>query len=296
MKTLLPIISIASLSLILSCENPAGNDSESNSGTVTPETGVKTAVEMLAVPGGTFTMGSLIGSLYPKQKEPHEVKVSAFEIGKYEITQKQFEEVLGWNHSYNKGESLPVQSVTWYDALLFCNALSKQHGLDTVYSYRSVTKSDTSEHVVKLGGHSFHRDRNGYRLPTEAEWEFACRGGYDTEYYWGVDTATDDETELYIVHSGNTTAPIGSKLPNKYELYDMLGNVSEWCYDEWEDYVTTGIQVNPVGKAMYSDDRIRRGGSIGAVPSSCTERFYSEPGNTYYATGFRVVKGAIVTE
>ena len=203
--------------------------------------------EFVKIEGGTFTMGEP-DSVYPspgKNIAPqHTVTVSSFYMSKYEITQREFAAVMGFNpHGYWAPE-LPVDFVNWYDAIAYCNALSIQDGRTPAY--------EVTDTQVK-----WNRSADGYRLPTEAEWEYACRAGTSALRYWGDSisfgnanykplnrerTAVNDLTYLARL------APGGSYAPNKFGLYEMLGNVYEWCWDKWENKpYDTNPQTDPIG-------------------------------------------------
>ena len=181
-------------------------------------------------------------------REGHEVEISrAFLIGTTPVTQGEYEAVLGENPSTFEGDDHPVENVSWFDAVRFCNALSRAVGLDEAYIV-------DGENVRWKGWAS-----GGYRLPTEAEWEYACRAGTIGERYGDL-----DDIAWYCENSGNATHPVGLKQPNAWGLYDTLGNVHEWCWDLYaRDYPGAGCK-DPIG-ATYSTPqvypRVIRGGS-----------------------------------
>ena len=145
----------------------------------------------------------------------------SFTIGQTQVTQGLWEKVMGSNPSHFKGAKLPVESVSWYDSVRFCNKLSELKGLRPAYSFGS---GDEPEVSLDL-------EANGYRLPTEAEWEYAARGGQDY-LYAGSDTAS--EVGWYNSNSGGSTHPVGTLSANGFGLYDMSGNVWEWCNDRYD--------------------------------------------------------------
>lgn len=171
-----------------------------------------------------------------------------------EITQHQYQALMNVNPSEFSGSFLPVENVTWYDAALFCNARSQAEGLDTVYAYTSVT--GTRGNGCVLNECAAHLDRDGFRLPTEAEWEYTCRAGSLTDYYWG--NRIDGDYLWYDFNSDFSTRAVAQKKPNDYGFYDMSGNVSEWCNDFY-GYYTTGMQTDPEGTGV-SLTRVSRGG------------------------------------
>ncbi len=203
---------------------------------------------------------------------------------KYEISQKEYKEVMKKNPSDKKGDKLPVERVSWYDAIEFCNKLSTSVGLDPAY-------------IINGEDVTWNRSANGYRLPTEAEWEYACRAGTNTEFNTGADI-TLKQANFYnknLDYSAQRAKPVGSYKPNAWGLYDMHGNVSEWCWDWYDEKLPSGAQVDPIGPITGSG-RVVRGGAFlssddkkGLVSSARKE---SSPRALYNITGFRVVRNA----
>jgi len=222
---------------------------------------------MKLITGGTFQMGSNTG--YKNEQPVHTVQLSSFFMDKTLVTQAEYKALMGVKPSYFTGDSLrPVDNITWYDALLYCNARSKQNKLDTVYSYDTIY-GDYGNGCNNLDGLVIDFTKNGYRLPTEAEWEYACRSGTTTDYYWGrnypiatgADSAALDSNAVWWYNSNGATARVGTKLPNAWGLYDMCGNSNEWCNDVYAAY-DSGSQVNPKGPGyVFQSDPVMRGGS-----------------------------------
>ena len=207
---------------------------------------------MVYVSGGTFTMGgtSEQGSdAWDDEKPTHSVTLSSYYICKYEVTQALWRAVMGSNPSNFKGDNLPVENVSWNDCQTFINRLNSYTG------------------------------RN-FRLPTEAEWEFAARGGNYSRHYKYSGSNYIGDVAWYDNNSGNRTHPVGTKQPNELGLYDMSGNVWEWCSD-WYGSYSSYSQSNPTGPNSGSD-RMDRGGSWGGRARSCR---LSARGN--FTTGFR---------
>jgi sulfatase modifying factor 1 len=194
-----------------------------------------------------------MGSKAAEDEILHTVHLSAFTIDKFEVTQEQFEKVMENDPSDFHGKNLPVEQVTWYEARDYCKAVGK-------------------------------------RLPTEAEWEKAARGGTDTIYYWG-DTI-NGHYAWYWDNSKRTSHPVGSKKPNAFGLYDMSGNVWEWVADYYEDtYYSSGSKENPKGP-FTSKYRVIRGGSWRDLPGflRTTRRNYDLPAGRFNHIGFRCAK------
>ena len=223
--------------------------------------------EMVEIEPCTFQIGALDDDedADDDEKPRHEVKLTrSFSVGKYQVTQALWESVMGNNPSDFKGSSRPVDSVNWLDCVLFCNKLSEKEGLDKVYTLpdevEQALKNQSSykdDKVDKLSKEvSQNLDAKGYRLPTEAEWECAARGG---EYHLYAGSNDLDE----VAWTDEKPHGVGQKKPNGFGLYDMSGNVDEWCWDWWdddtEDYSNASSE-DPTG-ASEGSDRVSRGGS-----------------------------------
>jgi formylglycine-generating enzyme required for sulfatase activity len=186
------------------------------------------------------------------------------------VTQADYVALMLVNPSYfDSGSTWPVESVTWFDAVLYCNARSKNNGMDTVYTFASISGTP-GDSCWSLGNLGIDYTKNGYRLPTEAEWEYACRAGSTTDYYWGgsypptttADTAAIDNNAVWPHNSNYSTAKVGTKLPNAWGLYDMNGNVWEWCNDWYSgSYYSVSPLTDPTGPTGSYLYRVMRGGS-----------------------------------
>jgi formylglycine-generating enzyme required for sulfatase activity len=281
---------------LVACATAIIVNCSSGGGSGTPFKGSIPNITMVSIPGGTFQMGDTNSSI--RGGIPvHQVMVGSFTMSQTLVTQNQYDSVIGNNPSYFQiGGTHPVEQVTWEDAVRFCNKLSNLSGLDSVYSYaRGIVDTDL---VI-----NYHQ--NGYRLPTEAEYEFACRAGNDSnDYYWGrnyppltnADTLAIDSNAVWVGDASDTTQQVALKKPNAYGLYDMSGNVWEWCNDWYSDYADSS-QTNPVGPASpttkYGPVRVTRGGSW-AIPASNLSSAYrssTDPGEAINTIGFRVVIG-----
>jgi formylglycine-generating enzyme required for sulfatase activity len=232
------------------------------------------------IPGGTFTMGSPPGEPDRGSDEgpQHQVTVRSFYMAKYEVTQKEWQDVMGNNPSNFKGDNQPVECVSWNDAVEYCNKRSVQEGLTPVYS--------GSGDAITCNWNA-----NGYRLPTEAEWEYAAKGGNKdalTYLYSG-----SNSIDAVAWHSGNRgwgTHPVGQKAPNSLGIYDMSGNVWEWCWD-WYGSYSSGAQTDPQGPSSGSARVFRGGswsGSAGGLRSA--GRYGHTPSGRSDDLGFRLVR------
>jgi formylglycine-generating enzyme required for sulfatase activity len=227
---------------------------------------------MVFIEGGTFMMGSPASEPERMKNEvPHRVTVSSFYMSRYEVTQREWQEVMGNNPSYFKGDNLPVETVSWYDVVEYCNKRSEREGLTSAYTIdksrwdNDNTSENDDVHWMVL----WNRNANGYRLPTAAEWEYACRAGTVTPFHTGnnITTTQANYNGNHPYNNGpkgvdrGMTWAVGSGVPNAWGLYDMHGNVWEWCWDWYEDH-SDAAQTNPQGPAT-GWLRVNRGGGWG---------------------------------
>ena len=245
----------------------------------------KTSGSMIKVEGGNFDMGSNSGE--SDEKPIHKVTVSSFYISKYETTQEEYQNIMGNNPSNFKVSNLPVEYVSWFDAIKFCNAKSKKDGLSVAYNETSGELLDSSGNVT-----TDITKVKGYRLPTEAEWEYSARGGNKSQGYTYSAGNSLEEVAWFSSNSGNKTHEVGTKKANELGIYDMSGNVSEWCTDWYgSNYYENSTDINPVN-TKSSGNRVNRGGSWLIDPDYLRvgNRTSNTPTGTIYYLGFRLAK------
>jgi formylglycine-generating enzyme required for sulfatase activity len=239
-------------------------------------------MKFVRIEPGEFLMGSPDSDSVAAadEKPQHRVRISkAFYLGIHEVTQGDYQAVTGENPSHFKGSSdLPVERVSWLDAVRFCNKLSERERRDPFYNIDGAQ-------VTIAGG-------NGYRLPTEAEWEYACRAGTSTSYPFGDDAAALGEYAWYVANSDGKTHPVGKEKPTPWGLYDMLGNVWEWCGDWYAKKCYESSPVTDPPGAAAASARVIRGGSWSLEPRDCrsANRSRNAPGARDYDLGFRVAR------
>mgnify|MGYP002673282803 FL=1 len=219
------------------------------------------SIDMVRVEAGTFTMGATpeMEDPYDREKPTHQVTLTNdYYIGKYEVTQALWQAVMGNNPSYFKGESLPVANVSWDDCQEFISKLNRITG-------------------------------KKFRLPTEAEWEYAARGGKKSRGYQYSGSNSLSDVAWYRDNSGKKTHAVGTKQPNELGIYDMGGNVYEWCKGWYGEY-SSSSQVNPTG-ANSGSYRVNRGGGRSSNARSCRSSYRSNntPGDRFSDLGFRLV-------
>jgi len=225
-------------------------------------------IVMVEIPAGSFTMGHIYGfdpdlpetvnRYYPDEQPLRKMSVKKFQMGETPVTQKQFEKIAGFNHSTFKGGDLPVTNIGPFEIKKFCNTLSVNSGFQPCYDEKT-GKCDFS--------------KNGFRLPTEKEWEYSCRAGTTSLFYTGNTEKDLARAGWYIGNSGEKTHPVAGKEPNAWGLFDMHGNVFEFCDDDWNPAMSYGRylpenQPDPIF-SYYHTMNVTRGGSWFSEPAVC---------------------------
>ena len=231
---------------------------------------------MVLIPGGTFQMGIHEDSLHLHVDDLgwasaaipiHTVTLDSFWIDTVEVTESFYANIIGIPLSNLYSPDQPVHDASWFDAIIFCNKRSKMENKDTVYSYQSpVFKNPTLNSIqdstcIRMDDLIIDYSKNGYRLPTEAEWEYACQGGVAKGHFFGNRDPGRYVWFLTTYFDDDGIMPVAQKEPNQYNLYDMYGNVREWCND-WADSYDSVPQINPTGPET-GIKRICRGGCCG---------------------------------
>lgn len=239
-------------------------DSE-NPGNYETFTSPSTGMEFILIPAGEFNMGSPSEEKgrFDSESPVHKVTINtSFYLGKSAVTQKQWKIVMDNNPSHFKGENRPVEMVSWKDAQEFITKLNEKEGNDK------------------------------YRLPSEAEWEYACRAGTQTRYFFGDDESKLNEYAWYAGNSGGETHSIGQKKPNSWGFYDMHGNVWEWVQDEWHENYNGAPSDGITWEEGSTLDRVSRGGSWYCNTEFCrsASRFRREAESSLGNLGFRLLR------
>jgi formylglycine-generating enzyme required for sulfatase activity len=233
---------------------------------------------MVSIPSGKFMMGDKEEVDSPQ----HEVTISAFLMDKRLVTQDQYQKMMGTNPSRWKGGDNPVEQLRWSDAVKFCNKRSETEGLKPCYDLATLKCDFTAD---------------GYRLPTEAEWEYACRAGTATAYFFGEAPTKVGEYAWFDMNAGGRPRPVGQKQPNPWGLLDMVGNVWQWCNDFYKvDYYPESPKQDPTGPAE-GKNKVLRGGAWRFSADNCRSgyRYNEHPGSAdvcfgYDIYGFRCVR------
>lgn len=274
----------ASVSLVVGCVQADATKPAATEAIPTVQT--KSGLEMSMLPAGEFNMGSDQGR--PDEAPKHRVSLDAFLMDRCEVTQAAYEKHVIGNPSKYKDPKNPVERVRWVEAALYCNARSTEEGLKPCYN------EDTF---------ACDMSANGYRLPTEAEWEYAARAGTSDDYSFGSDQQKLGDFAWFKENANERTHPVGKKRPNPWGLYDIYGNVGEWCQDTYDGkFYVASPEKNPCG-ATSGPQRTLRGGSFSSDAAHCRSatRAGEAPGNFADACfarpdiGFRCVRKAPAT-
>ncbi len=236
------------------------------------EASTPSGVKMMLLPGGVFTMGDDNGEV---DEPEHQVTISPFYIDVSEVTQEEYQKVMGENPSKVKGKKNPVEQIRWSDAVRYCNERSRQDGLDPAYDLKTWT---------------CRFEANGYRLPTEAEWEYAARASTKTAYAFGDSDAKLKQHGWSKAGSGGKPRPTMQRRPNAWGLYDMHGNVWEWCNDFYGvDYYLKSAKEDPKGPEK-GEKKILRGGCWNSNPDACRSayRYNEDPAYTDACFGYDI--------
>jgi formylglycine-generating enzyme required for sulfatase activity len=248
---------------------------------------------MIPVASGTFTAGSTL------------VSISSFNIDMYEVTYEMWNDIRTWGNAngYNLpagqngytpvGSNNPVSNITWYDAVIWCNARSEKDGLTPVYYTDSQQSAVYRSGQIDINGSAVKWTANGYRLPTEAEWEYAGKGGKQSQGYKFSGSSTIDGVAWYDQNSASATHTVGQRAANELGIYDMSGNVWEWCWDWSSNAFPAGGTTDPKGpSAPSSISRLMRGGNYASSSGACwtNYRISNDPGYPDAGLGFRCVK------
>jgi len=279
------LVLFCAFALLPGCERNTANDTAHAPAALSKETASAiqagtNATAMVQIPGGKFIMGDKD----EVDATPHEVVVSSFLMDKHLVTQEQFQRIMGTNPSRWKGRNNPVEQLRWSDAVRFCNKRSELEGLQPCYDLKTL---------------QCNFEANGFRLPTEAEWECACRAGTTTAYFFGDTPAKLGDYAWFEKNSGGHPRPAGQKQPNPWGLFDMVGNVWEWCNDFYKvDYYQESPRENPRGP-NEGQNKVLRGGAWRFSAENCRSgyRYNESPGYSdvcfgYDIYGFRCVRRA----
>ncbi|OYW74367.1 MAG: hypothetical protein B7Z37_18150 [Verrucomicrobia bacterium 12-59-8] len=293
--------------------SPTGRPSAASSSATAP------ATELVALPGGRFSMGDTMDG--SKDARPHQVSLAPFMMAQHEVTLELWTNVMLWGRDQGypdlppgsgKTNDHPVYGISWNDAVKWCNALSEKEGLTPCYYTEATRQTIARKGAADIGNQQVYWQANGYRLPTEAEWELGARGGLAGKRFpWGneithkqanyhgsthidYDKSQRNGPAAALMSSPPCTAAIGSFPPNEFSLYDMAGNVAEWCWDFYDESYGAPMPLlnNPHGPDT-GKTCVVRGGSWRhtAAAARCASRFSLAGDQTASYVGFRVVRG-----
>jgi hypothetical protein len=225
-------------------------------------------VDYVEIPSGTFTQGSLNG--FTDERIVRDVTISKnLLVARHELSQKLWTLVFDYNNSPRVNEKLPISNITWTEAILYCNELSKMYGLDTCY-------------IQESGKYNFNTSADGWRLPTEAEWEYIAN-------FSNIDQNQLSQFAWYNANSGYNAQFIGSKRMDFAGLYDLFGNVWEWCFDDYNPEYREGNQIDPI-EPISNNRKVRRGGGYQSGELYCRVSNRTVPSASIISTGLRLVR------